>query len=261
VTQRFLIRPQISAVLLVAALAVVPVGAQTAKDADDGTVLRQIVIFGRHGVRSPTVSPADYARFSPRPYPDFGVPPGYLIPHGWEAERLLGAYYRAYLLHERLLTGGADWDASRTYFRANSIQRSNASAAALGTGLLEGTDVPVHSYPLGQPDPVFDPISAKTATVDAVRAAEEVRRIFNSGAAVASAYSGEFSLIRSLLFNYPIGTEPPPAAPAGVVDTTALNGNRHRRSARNGDGGRPVRHGVHSRITRLGCGLGASLDG
>ncbi len=191
-------------------------------DIDDGTVLKQIIIFGRHGVRSPTVSPADYARLSPRPYPDFGVPPGYLTAHGWQAESLLGAYYREYLLHERLLTGNVRWDASHSYFRANSIQRSNVTAAALGAGLFEGMAVRVHSYPLGRPDPAFDPISAQVATVDAARAAEEVRQVYNSGAALASAYSGEFSLIRSVLFDYQMGVEPPPATPAGVVDTTAL---------------------------------------
>ncbi len=215
-------RPNTLMRLLFAFLLGVSLGAQTVRDADDGTVLKQIIIFGRHGVRSPTMSPADYAKLSPRPYPEFGVPPGYLTEHGWQAETLLGAYYREYLLHERLLTGNVKWDASRSYFRANSIQRSNVTAAALGAGLFEGMTVPVHSYPLGQPDPVFDPISAGVAAVDAERAAGEVRQLYSSGAALASAYSGEFSLIRSVLFNYQVDVDPSPATPAGVVDATAL---------------------------------------
>jgi 4-phytase/acid phosphatase len=189
---------------------------------DDGTILKQILIFGRHGVRSPTVSHADYARLSPRPYPEFGVPPGYLTTHGWQAERLLGAYFRDYLLHERLLAGDVEWDISRSYFRANSIQRSNVTAAAFGAGLFDGAAVPVHSYALGQPDPVFDPISAGVATIDAVRAAEEVRQIYNNGAALASAYSAEFSLVRSVLFAYQNGTDSPPSTPPGILDSTAL---------------------------------------
>src|SRR5262245_20710784 len=108
-------------ILPVALLVLVPIGAQTVNDSDDGTVLKQILIFSRHGVRSPSMSAADYARMSPRPYPDFGVPAGYLTAHGWQAETLLGGYYRQYLLHERLLTGDANWDMSRSYFRANSI--------------------------------------------------------------------------------------------------------------------------------------------
>ena len=194
---------------------------QTITNSGDDTTLRQIIIFGRHGVRSPTVSPSNLAVFSSRTYPDFGVPPGYLTPHGQQAEVLLGTYYRDYLLHERLLTGNAQADAGRSYFRANSIQRSNITAAALAAGLIPGITVPVHSYPLGETDPVFDPIAAKVAAVDPVRAATEVQGIFNSGAALASGYSGELSLIRSLLFDYPNGVQPPPATPSGKVDPTA----------------------------------------
>ena len=221
-TLTLLRRANALSLLLLASVLSVRVEAQTVNASDDGTILKQIIIFGRHGVRSPTVSPADYAGLSPRPYPDFGVPPGYLTTHGWQGESLLGAYYRNYLLHERLLTGGVKWDAAGSYFRANSIQRSNASAAAFGAGLFDGMAVPVHSYPLGQPDPAFDPISANVATVDAARAAGEVRQVFNSGAALASAYSAEFSLIRSVLFDYQNGVDPPPATPPGIVDTTAL---------------------------------------
>lgn len=196
-----------------------PVGAQTVTN--DNTVLKQIIIFGRHGVRAPTASPDQYAVFSPRPYPDFGVSNGYLTVHGQQAEVLLGTYFRDYLLAEGLLTGDTTTDLASTYFRANSIQRSNLTATMLGNGLFPGTTVQVHSYALNTPDPVFDPILANVATVDPVRAANEVQAIYNSGTALASAYSAEFSLVRSVLYNYPNGTQPPPAAPSGVIDPTA----------------------------------------
>ncbi|MHC1726668.1 MAG: histidine-type phosphatase [Syntrophobacteraceae bacterium] len=95
------------------------------------------------------------------PYSPFDVQPGYLTPRGRQAEILLGSYYRQYLLHEGLLTGNVLTDFRRSYFRANSIQRSNITAAAFQTGLIPGSKVSVHSYPLGQPDPVFDPILLK----------------------------------------------------------------------------------------------------
>jgi 4-phytase/acid phosphatase len=59
------------------------------------------------------------------------------------------------------------------------------------------------------------------ASVDPVRAANEVQGIFHSGAALESAYSAELSLVRSLLFNYQNGVRPPPATPPGKVDPTA----------------------------------------
>ena len=197
-----------------------PVSSQTVTN--DNTILKQIIFFGRHGVRSPVGPPAYYATISPRPYPDFGVPVGYLTVHGQQAAVLLGTYYRDYLLAEGLLTGDATTDLGRSFFRANSIQRSNLTATMLGQGLIPGVTIPVHSYPLGQTDPVFDPISTGVAMVDANRAANDVQKIFNSGTALASAYSGEFSLIRSVLFNYQNGVQPPPAAPAGITDPTAL---------------------------------------
>ena len=203
------------------ALAIAPtVPAQTV--ANDNTILKQIIIFGRHSVRSPVLPPATYSMFSPRAYPDFGVPTGYLTVHGQQAASLLGTYFRQYLLAEGLLTGDSATDLSHSYFRANSIQRSNLTATMFGEGLIPGVTIPVHSYALGKPDPVFDPISAGVAAVDANRAANEAQEVYNSGAALASAYSAEFSLIRSVLFNYQNGTQPPPATPAGITDATAL---------------------------------------
>jgi hypothetical protein len=198
---------QITALLSLAGLIS---SAQTVSSANDGSVLKQIILFGRHGVRSAAFPASTLAQYASRPYPDFGVPIGYLTPHGYQAEVLLGAYFHDYLLNQGLLTGNSQTDLKRSYFRANSIQRSNISAAALGAALLPGIITPVHSYPLGTPDPVFDPISAKVVTtIDTDRAVSEVQGTFNNGAALQSAYAAEFSLIRSVLFNYPNGTEPP----------------------------------------------------
>ena len=215
-------RTVLSGILAVLVLASYPLAAQTLDNqATDGTVLKQIIIFGRHSVRSSAIPGAMLATFTSQPYPDFGVPTGYLTPHGAQAEVLLGTYFRTYLLAEGLLTGADAVDAKWTYFRANSIQRSNVTASALAAGLLPNAAVPVHSYPLGQVDPVFDPIAANVAVVDTERAAREVNGIYNASA-LAGAYSAELSLVRSVLFNYPNGTMPVPPAPAGLTDVTAV---------------------------------------
>ena len=187
----------------------------------DATVLKQIIIFGRHGVRSPALPATTLAAFTAQPYPDFGVPTGYLTPNGARAEVLLGRYFRNYLQAIGFLSGNDTADAMKAYFRANSIQRSNISAANLALGLLPTATIAVHSYPLGTPDPVFDPIAANVVTLDASRAALETTGAFN-GAAIPSAYSSEFSLIRSTLYNYPNGTTPAPATPTGLVDPTSI---------------------------------------
>jgi 4-phytase/acid phosphatase len=189
-----------------------PVLAQTIIN-NDSTTLKQIIVFGRHSIRSSTTAPATLLQYAVEPWPSFLVQPGCLTPNGTLAETLLGAYYRQYLLYEGLLTGDDHTDAVRSYFRSNSIERSWATADAFGTGLIPGVTVPVHSHPIGQTDPVFDPIAANVAKVDANLAATQAQEIFNSGAALESAYSGEYSLIRSVLFDYPLGTQPPPPTP------------------------------------------------
>jgi 4-phytase/acid phosphatase len=202
--------------LLTLAIAV-PVPGQTISSADDGTTLKQIIVFGRHSIRSTTVAASTLAQYSSNTYPAFvGVPDGYLTPNGREAARLLGSYFHDYLLHEGLLTGNAATDLSHSYFRANSIQRSNITASRFGEGLIPGATIPVHSFSLGDTntgtppgtDAVFDPILAGVAKADPGRALVEVQGIFGSGAAIASSYSAEYSLIRSVLF------------PPGSVDPT-----------------------------------------
>ena len=199
--------------LLLAFTFAVPVVAQTIPGPDDDSTLKLIIIFGRHSVRSSTVEPDVLATYAVDPFPAFEVQPGYLTPHGQAAATLMGSYFREYLLHERLLTGNDRRDVARSYFRANSIQRSNITAAKFGAGLIPDVTVPVHSFPLGTNDPVFDPLRANPTWVDPVRAETEVQGIFGSGGALTSAYSGERSLIRSVLFDYPLGTQPPPAKP------------------------------------------------
>ena len=197
----------------------VQVLAQTIANLNDGTTLKQIIIFGRHSIRSSTACPVQLEQYAVQPYPDFGVTTGCLTPNGSTAETLLGAYYRQYLLQERLLTGNDSLDAARSYFRSNTIERSWMTATAFGTGLIPNLSVPVHSYPISypvsQPDPVFDPILANVAKVDPNIAAAQVQEIFYSGAALESVYSDEYSLLSGVLFDNQ-------SAPSGLVDPTTL---------------------------------------
>src|ERR1019366_4384467 len=121
--------------------------AQTTNAADDGTVLKQIIIFGRHSIRAAISTTNTLNQFSANPFPDFfGVPVGYLTPRGQQAAGLLGSYFHDYLLHEGLLTGDASSDLARSYFRANVIERSYMTAASFGAGLIPGANIPVHTY-------------------------------------------------------------------------------------------------------------------
>jgi hypothetical protein len=123
------------AVLLLAVAMEGPVLAQTTNAADDGTVLKQIIIFGRHSIRSSTSTTNTLNLNSANPSPGFvGVPVGYLTPNGRLAAGLMGSYFHDYLVHEGLLTGDTNTDLAHSYFRANVIERSYITAAKFGAG-------------------------------------------------------------------------------------------------------------------------------
>jgi 4-phytase/acid phosphatase len=146
-------------------------------------------------------------QFSANPSPGFfGVPVGYLTPNGRLAAGKMGTYFHDYLVHEGVLTGDTNTDLARSYFRANTIERSYITAAEFGAKLIPGANIPVHTFAAGTPDPVIDPILAGFATNDPVRALTEVQGVFGSGTNLSSAYSGELSLISKVL--YPPGTHP-----------------------------------------------------
>src|ERR1035441_1334697 len=83
-----------------------PVLAQTTNAADDGTILKQIIIFGRHSIRAPTSDTNELNLNSADPFPIFvGVPTGYLTPNGRLAAGLMGTYFHDYLVYEGLVEG------------------------------------------------------------------------------------------------------------------------------------------------------------
>ncbi len=209
----------ILAVLLLAVATEGPVLAQTTNAADDGTVLKQIIIFGRHSIRSSVTASNTLQQDAVDAYPAFvGVPIGYLTPNGRLAAGLLGSYFHDYLVQEGLLTGNTNTDLALSYFRANTIERSYITAAEFGAGLIPGASIPVHTFPAGSNDLVFDPLSAGVAMVDPTRAVTEIQGIFGSGSNLMSAYSGELSLVSQVL--YPPGTQPTGTNQGSVDPTT-----------------------------------------
>jgi len=98
----------ILAVLLLAVAMEGPVLAQTTNAVDDGTVLKEIIFFGRHSIRTATSGTKQ-----PGPVFSQSVPRlcrGYSrLPYqnGQRAAGLLGSYFHEYLRHEGLLTGDA----------------------------------------------------------------------------------------------------------------------------------------------------------
>lgn len=108
--------------------------------------LKFVVIMTRHGVRSPVWTPQHLNQISASPWPDWGVAPGELTPHGRELMKIMGSFYRDYFSAKGLpgLSGKDCTAASRTYFHADSIERTIVTAQALAETMLPGCTVAVH---------------------------------------------------------------------------------------------------------------------
>src|SRR5271166_370911 len=135
----------------------------------DDTQLKQVIIFGRHAVRSPVLKNTDLDFFSALKYPVFtdnsGVPLGVAVitPNGASDETLLGGYFRLWLIQQGLLTGNDSADANSVYFRANDTPLITLTAQAFATGLLPKATVTINTYTAPANDPLFAPVAAGVA--------------------------------------------------------------------------------------------------
>ena len=159
--------------------------------------------------------------FSALKFPTFSSSsPAVITPNGTTNETILGGYFRLWLAQEKLLTGNDSSDAEFVYVRANNAPLIVDTAQAFVAGLLPAAALTVNT--VAGPDPLFDPIDAGVAKLNTAMAVASVNgRLGGNPAALSNAYAAEFALARAVLFNYPVGASPAPAAPADKLDATA----------------------------------------
>ncbi|MGH7997775.1 MAG: histidine-type phosphatase [Opitutaceae bacterium] len=183
--------------------------------------LRLVVIVSRHGVRSPLQSNADLGKYAAESWPDWGVPPGFLTPHGRRLMLLLGRYYRARYVAAGLLTGDPARDAPFVTVRADSGERTIESARALGSGLLGGRAPLILAKPLDTPDPLFSPVRLWVGDPDPVLAKAAI--LGRAGGDLGNetrVHEAEFRRLDRVLFGRhapPPGKIDPLRLPTGVV--------------------------------------------
>lgn len=159
----------------------------------DDTRAKQVIIFGRHAVRTPVLPNSILNNFSLQPYPEFSVSGvAVLTPNGRTNETLLGGYFRLWLTKEGLLTGHDSADANFVYFRANGTPLITETAQAFALGMLPAASVTVNSYAAPANDPLFNPVGAGVARLDYRMAVAAVNgRLGDNPQSLASAYAAE----------------------------------------------------------------------
>jgi len=156
--------------------------------------LRYVVILSRHGVRSPTWETARLNEYSTQPWPDWGVTPGELTPHGRAGVKLMGAYYRAWLSKAGLFDATGCRDAARIYIRADAGQRTRETGRAFAESLLPGCEIPVAIQASGK-----DPLFGGVGKPDPELAGKAVRERLGPPSAVLTRYAAAFGTLTSIL--------------------------------------------------------------
>jgi 4-phytase/acid phosphatase len=152
-------------------LAAVPAFAGPAK-------LKYVVIVTRHGVRSPTWNTTRLNQYSSEPWPDWGIAPGDLTPHGRLLMNLIGDYYRQWLTSQHLISDEGCADAGRVYIWSDTAERTLETGRALAESLLPHCGITVRSLSNAKSDPIFE----GTGKIDVQLAESAVRERLGSNA-------------------------------------------------------------------------------
>jgi 4-phytase/acid phosphatase len=130
--------------------------------------LVRVVLVTRHGVRPPTQSNAELAKFSDKAWPDWPVPPGELTPHGGETVKLMGVTLRETYRGQGLLPRTGCAPAGQvTVWADGADQRTRESGRITAEALQPGCGLKAPYADVHPRDPIFGGSNAGACSVDA----------------------------------------------------------------------------------------------
>lgn len=173
-----------------------------ASTAPTDLVLEKIVLLARHGVRSPTKSGAELAKFAAEAWPVWPVAPGELTAHGAQTVIRMGTYLRRRYAAEGLFPiRGCPPDTALFVWADNADQRTRASGDALVAGLAPGCPLISHHAPAGPNDPLFGSVPHGSCTIDPDQAkAAVLARAGGSLDALGPTYERARATLQHVLF-------------------------------------------------------------
>ncbi|UXY09328.1 bifunctional glucose-1-phosphatase/inositol phosphatase [Kosakonia sp. ML.JS2a] len=175
---------------LTAIAAVMATPGVMAQTTPQGYQLQQVLIMSRHNLRAPLANNGSVLEQStPNAWPEWDVPGGQLTTKGGVLEVYMGHYMREWLAEQKLVSAGECPASDSVYVRANSLQRTVATAQFFISGAFPGCDVPVHHQEkMGTMDPLFNPVITDESDAfaqQAVSAMETQRKQYALGESYA----------------------------------------------------------------------------
>jgi len=173
--------------------------------------LDYLVVFNRHGVRTPLWNNDRLNEYSTEPWPVWKEAVGEMTEHGLALMKLLGVYDREYLSSVGLIRSNNCADAERFYFWSDITPRDIDSGQSLAEGLFPGCSVSIHAAPAGTPDALFSPFSGDRTKPDAeLSAAALLGRIGGHPETLGTTYRSGLEAMERILLGCDPGKKCPP---------------------------------------------------
>lgn len=150
----------------------------TIAEAKDQEKLLKMVVLSRHGVRPPIETHEYLNEWTEKGWPYWTVREGYLTPRG---SVLVSAFWGALqneFCFEELFPKNMCPEQQLVYVRANTLERTQATAIAILNGLAPGCDLRYTVLDSKKPDPLFMPLESGFCSFNLSQAIKEFNQIY-----------------------------------------------------------------------------------
>ena len=139
--------------------------------------LEKVVLVQRHGVRPPTSSNAELAKYAAAPWPAWPVPPGELTAHGEATVRLMGDTLASLYRDQGLLpASGCPTPGVVAVWADGTDQRTRRSGEVLAASLAPGCGLKAGWGPPQPRDPIFGGSGEAACRVDGAAGRDAILR-------------------------------------------------------------------------------------
>jgi 4-phytase/acid phosphatase len=139
-------------------------------------VVERAVLVMRHGIRAPLDGEVPASTRTGKPWPRWPVAQSAITPHGERALEIVANADRQLLAAHGLLPSSGCPARGAVQIHANNSIRTIASAAAYARGFARGCTIDISHRPVGDIDPIFEPVRARATAFDGHQAVLAINR-------------------------------------------------------------------------------------
>lgn len=190
-----------------------------ASQARPGTALvtERAVLVMRHGIRAPLADEVPEGTRTRAPWPSWPVAESQVTEHGARALEIVAREDRRLLAARGLLAAVGCPAPGAVRIWSNSSDRTIASGEAYARGFAPDCGLATEHRPVGEADPLFEPLRARATRFNASVAIADIDRDNGGMTALVRRHEADIALLDHVLDCQPSGTACLPTQPARIL--------------------------------------------